>query len=491
MIRIRDLVRRCERIVFPAVVALLIAAPLTTVSAVDLSLIPSAGMRVDLDAPKELSQYLSFALDHSTDRLWLGFKLSAYNDLRALSSQASFYGDWYPDLELGGFEYEAERIGVRVGRLPNKDIVGGPYSLYVSSVHHTPFLAELAYDGDRFLYVTRAIVLNQDSDRGYPDRGANLRFMAFRFGGLTLGYQEASVYTGKVFDAEYFVNPTPNFMIQYGLNGAGAPWSRTGNDNAILGFFGTYERDQWYGYAQLLVDDFNMNAILNPDAYQNPSKVAWSIGGTYDTPIGTVGLYHAGATKHTFQSIGSGSVGSASDARYGYTYYPHTVYELRDEERVIDNQDNYVGYLWGENNMAFRAELDTTLAGVDIAAGLETVISGPKSPANPWHQFNSFLEEQTDGKDGTRFLREQPGDRLETALLLHGAATRSFGNVLVSADLTTGVRFNALEITDVPPELAGGDPDNSIPYFEPSDRTVPVLRLGVTVSYAWNPFERF
>jgi hypothetical protein len=189
--------------------------------------------------------------------------------------------------------------------------------------------------------------------------------------------------------------------------------------------------------------------------------------------------------------VGSGSVGAASDTRYGYTYYPHTVYEVRDNELVIDNKENYIGYRWGENNMAFRAELDTTVAGVGLSTGLETVISGPKSPANVWHQYNSFLEEQEDGIEGTRFLREHPADLLETALLLHGTATRSFGNLLLSADLTTGVRFNALKITDVPPELAGGDPDNSIPYFEPSEETVPVLHLAVTVSYAWNPFERF
>ena len=128
-----------------------------------------------------------------------------------------------------------------------------------------------------------------------------------------------------------------------------------------------------------LRDTFGDRGIAN--------KWAWSVGGHWDLPFGRLGFYHAGATKYTFAA-------TEDDKPYGYTYYPAVEYSLDDDmtdlEAVLDPQDNYLGYKYGENNLAFRLELShlpRPLLGADFKAALEYVLSGSKSPANPWHEY--------------------------------------------------------------------------------------------------------
>ena len=52
----------------------------------------------------------------------------------------------------------------------------------------------------------------------------------------------------------------------------------------------------------------------------------------------------------------------------------------------LAEEDNYLGYLHGENNLAFLVDFARRLGPVDFTAALEYVVSGSKSPANPWHE---------------------------------------------------------------------------------------------------------
>ncbi|MEE8440220.1 MAG: hypothetical protein V3S41_00745, partial [Spirochaetia bacterium] len=244
-----------------------------------------------------------------------------------------------------------------------------------------------------------------------------------------------------------------------------------GNDNSILGFFADYADPSFYAYAQFLVDDFNTNAFLNPDAYQNPNKIAWSVGGTIPTTAGEFGFYHAGATKYTFQAYGGGSVGAATDTKYGYTYYPAVEYSVGGETRVILPEDNYIGYLHGENNLAFLVEYARAFEPVQVNATIEYTLSGSKSPANPWHEFNNYSE----GGQGTRFLDD---DRLESKMTATGRADASFGWWSAFAELTVGFVVNEPQLYDIPAEYAG--PNNVIRYFVPSDSPARIFG-GITI----------
>jgi hypothetical protein len=168
------------------------------------------------------------------------------------------------------------------------------------------------------------------------------------------------------------------------------PWQEDANDNSVMGLFAEWRPPWGYLYAQWLVDDISLNFLIPwflRDTFGEPTvanKWAWSVGGYWDLPFGRLGFYHAGAMKFTFEATEDGKP-------YGYTYYPAVEYSLDDApdfEAVLDPQDNYLGYKYGENNLAFRLELSRLprpLLGADFKAALEYVLSGSKSPANPWH----------------------------------------------------------------------------------------------------------
>ena len=196
-----------------------------------------------------------------------------------------------------------------------------------------------------------------------------------------------------MFDEEYFLIPLPHIFTQMFTKGTGKPWSESGNDNSIMGLFVEWRRPEHYLYAQWLVDDISLDFLIDllglRDEFGNrqiPSKLAWSLGGYYDFPWGRVGLYHAGATKYTFEPTNA-------SYPYGYTYQPAVTYQLEDGTPMpLYPWDNTVGYLYGENNLAFRVEYGHTLGPWVLGGALEYVVSGSKSPGNPWHEYTTYIE---------------------------------------------------------------------------------------------------
>ena len=398
------------------------------------------------------------------------------NDRKYAEQLSGFWLGFNATLDQGGVALDLAPFTLRAGRFHHRDFVSSPYSLFVSSRDLSAPLLDLSIATSKLFFTTRWLQLNEDSRLGYPDRGANIRSYGVQVGDLRVGYQDIAVYSGRTFDIEYLLNPIPTFFLQYARLSTGTPWAAGSNDNSILGFFADYTKPDLYGYGQVLIDDFNFNAIFFPDRTQNPFKVAWSTGGAVDLGPGRLGAYHAGATKYTFQPYGGGSVGSATDTRYGYTYYPEVEYTVEGEVRVIAPQENYIGYLHGENNLAFLVDYALPVDRFTTRGSLELTISGDKSPANPWHQYNTYLD---DG-EGTRFLES---DRLETKLLAAGRASAPFGPWSVFADLSLGWVWNELELVQVPPELAG--PNNTIRYFSPGTTSRPLATLTVGGSYSF------
>jgi hypothetical protein len=300
------------------------------------------------------------------------------------------------------------------------------------------------------------------------DRGADLKVYAIRFGKLRLGFQDTSIYSGAYFDVDYFANLAPSFFVQYVSQAGGRPWSRTGNQNAILGLFGDYEGEGWYGYAQLLVDDFNMNRFLKPSGTQNPDKVALSIGGHEDTEAGRFGLYAAAATKYTFEAIG----GEFSS----FTYFPGSAVDYRGAIIPVPLQDMMIGYVNGENNAAAIATWSKSGGnGLSFEASLEGVISGSKSPANPWHELHNFRE----GPQGARFLDDPV---LEKRITLSAGGKAQIGNVLWQLSTKIGWAQNRLALVSVAADPYDG---NQEPIWEPSAESGPIaeLRFGGRIAF--------
>jgi hypothetical protein len=423
-----------------------------------------------------------------------------YAPNRALLPRGDFLG-FYFFMNEGGLAYSQGPFSLRGGRFRLYDIVDSPYSLFVNSLGHSANTLELEVETTRFIYQTQWIeatarnsvsspawneyyrrktgdpddflappMPNPPSDTsglqdfGFPDRGINYKIYALKGEAWRFGFLDAAVYTGRSFDLEYFLNPIPQYFIQYIKGTPGRPWTTASNENNLIGLFWDLDKTDWSAYAQVLVDDFSLGFLrfIYDGFSRNPWKAAWALGGRMQTPYGRFGLHHGGALKYTFEPIGTDDEGkykndSASTA-YGYTYYPETRYfddENGGSPVSILIQDNMIGYKHGENNIAFQVDYQNSFYKFLVNAELEFVLSGNNSPANPWHDYDSRSNLYND-KEGSSLLND---GKLEKLLELRVHVSRKLGPWSFFAAAALGGRFNKLVL--VPAEAdqytAGGE----------------------------------
>lgn len=369
-------------------------------------------LSAELSYKAEEFEFLA-SLDAANDRL--------YND----SFVDSYYGGFYFSMGSSGISVNLGNANITFGKMHLSDVVDSPYSLFLSSMAFPRNTLRFSYEDSNFLYTTHWTELTNLLDSSTATdlreryRGMNYKVYATKFGNFRFGYQEADIYVGTTFDLEYFANPIPGFFIQY-VNDNGRPYSEgLGEANYVAGFFLDYSDNDKYAYAQILVDDINANRFLHPESYQNPDKIAWSAGGKLDTPFGTFALYHAGATKYTFQP----SAESGNQQFYGYTYYSNFLYKQVDgKDMIFPLEMLYAGYKYGENNVAFRLEYEST-APKGLFANVEYVVLGERSPINAWNDSKSSVS-------GTHLL--------DDPVLEH----RLIGNVTYLFTLPLNLSFN-------------------------------------------------
>ena len=303
-----------------------------------------------------------------------------------------FYFGYYFYIDRGLMGLDFNDLKLRIGRYPRKDVVRSPYSLFLNSRGISTIGFDIVYEDSSILFQNSWMGLTREvktGDYDFPDRGANYRVLALKLGDLRFGYQESVVYTGRFFDIEYFSSPVPNFFTQYFLY-TGRPFRQGYNDNSMLGFFIDWNHSGVYSYAQVLIDDANANRFYG--GFQNPDKIAWSLGLEFDMGDRRFGIYHAGATKYTFEP-------TSPDNPYGYVLFPAVVAPVGDSTRMIYPEENYIGYLHGENNAALSLIYSQEIGGFEFDLTFEGFVSGSVSPVNPWHEDQSVPE-------GTHFLDE-------------------------------------------------------------------------------------
>jgi hypothetical protein len=392
------------------------------------------------------------------------------------------YGGLTIETVDGGLEYEGESLSASAGKLELRDIVDSPYSLFVSGRGNKALNAGFELRSGAFSYDDRWIALNyglrnarEGADWEWPDRSVVVKSWSVEFGRLRVALQDAVVFVspgsgkGPFFDAEYFLYPIPSFLVQYVGFSEDAPWRKKDADaNSIMGLMADWRGEGWYAVAQFLVDDINMNRFVNPGGTQNPDKIAWMLGGRRETELGTFGLYHAGATKYCFEPYGNGS----DNSMYGYAFYPDVEYQVDGEPMALQPEDNYVGYLHGENNLALMGTWRKEYGPIKAAASLELTLSGSKSPANPWGEYLTWKE----GGSGTKLLGE---DRLEKKLLIAGSVGLPAGAFEVGAEVKLGWVWNKLELAAAP----GADELNGLRIFRPSAHSAPIGELVLGAKY--------
>lgn len=391
-------------------------------------------------------------------------------------------------VKQGGLSWKNGDFSLEAGRLTLHDDVDSPYSIAISSMDNSALTGAFHYEDDRFFFTDRWIALNYNSGQTYadgnywPDRSEVYKSYGLKFGDFRFGFQDIVVFTDlntdgsggnsrePLFDAEYFLDPAPAFMLQYALADSVSGGS---NDNSLMGFYGTWTKDDYTLDAQFIVDDIDMNAILNPSGYQNPNKFAWTIGGSWKTDYGTFRFDHAGATKYTFEPTG---IGSEYNDGYGYTYYPDTEYSLNGSMSTIDPESNMVGYLNGENNIAFMASWTKPMGAFVPSASLEFRVTGEQSPANPWAEATSF-------PSGTHLLDDPV---LEKRVVLNGSASYSWNDFRFFASGKLGFAWNKLQLTAVAGEVNNSFA-NGIEIFEPSSQDGLIAAITIGATWVFKP----
>lgn len=473
----------------------------------------------------EQSQKVSTALTHSFDDLLFLADLSYNTDDKYSPPLSGRFYSGYFYLEEGGLIWSRDTFEMSLGRLSPVQMIETPYSLFINSTQHSSITGNIYFDSEHFFYRSQWLQLNNNSTAegvpsntypntypnsppenpenpeniddnfgftgGYPDRGANIRYYGIRLGDVRFGLQDAAIYFGRSFDLEYLVNPIPSIFLQYANFSDGTPWKSNEDENALIGFFFDYSRPDYYLYSQLLIDDINLNFLFN-DSYDNPSKLAWTLGGTRHTTFGKIGFYHAGATKYVYQP-------TTSDEPYGYTYYPDTIFLLdNNDEAAIPLEDNYIGYKYGENNLAFLLTYFPEIAFADLAGSLEFVISGSKSPVNPWGQYTEYEQ----GGKYTKMFTDSPLEkRLSFSIDARKMISNSFS---VYGNIELGYVWNVLKLTPGP-GLTGdyreeyessedwgeyeADFDlEYLKYYEPSGTSEPIANITIGAQYSYAPF---
>ena len=441
--------------------------------------VASAPLYMYMADPPNLYDYEGLGFAWQGDRITLGVDFVLNNDHAYTPSETYMFGR-YIDLLDGRVETQLGDVSLTAGRITHRDEIPGPYSLFISSADLPHTVVDLRYDNGFFFYNTRWIELNRQSsiytyrvpvlDAGGPtgdyielplDRGANYKVYGMDFGDFRVGLQESIVYLYRSFYPEYFLSPLPMYFTQLVNSTRGKPWTQIANENSMMGFFADYTFDSAYVFGQFLVDDWNdafFGWILE-DEHDQPAKFGWSLGGIIDVGVGTLGLYQAGATKYTFEPTYANAAEYPYSAGidfnpypYSYTYYPVTRYWSDDEWKPILPEDNYIGYLHGENNVAFAATFDSEAFGINYDAMLEYTISGAKSPANPWHEDDWHSNQRTQLLDS---------ERLEHRLLLSLGGEYWLGPMRISGSLRLGGVWNELELVEIVADES--------PIFVPSD----------------------
>jgi hypothetical protein len=416
-------------------------------------------------------------LDYEAKYFYMVAALSIYDNKKYGPTVANFssghLGNAYFIMDEGGIGTHVGPFSFSAGRFKQYDVIKSPYSLFVNSDGNSALGMKLDYEDDVFFYETRWIELNLRSadatssfPTGFPDRGANLKVYGFKIApGMRFGFQDADIYTGRSFDADYFLNPIPGYFIQYVKTVDGTPWYTGGFENNIVGMFWDWKRDDGLSFnAQVLIDDFSVFGLGGTP--NNPWKLAWTFGGRMKTKYGTFGLYQAGATKYTFQS----TKGNAYP--YSYTYYPDTRFPWGSDYYAVSIEDNSLGYKYGEDNLALLADWTKSVSGCDLYASLEFLLAGTNSPNDPWDGQSYY-------PGGTELLNNET---VEKRVLATVSASWPAGRWRVYGSVEGGFSVDPLASVAAPNNAQTG----SYIFVAQAGQVQPLLQLTIGASYTWD-----
>ncbi len=438
------------------------------------------------DNPYKLYDEVNTVFNYNSPFFDIKIDLAAYNDGKYTPSETYMFGHYFY-MNDAYVDFNIDRFSFKAGRAIHRDIVNTPYSVFISSENLPALVMDFTYEGDFFFYETRWIRLNTRSansyngtekdSENYAEKGANYKVFGLHFGDLRFGFQDSITYLERAFDAEYFLNPMPEYFVELITTTEGKPWAEKDNTNSLMGFFADITKPKWYAESQILIDDIN-GSFLPGIEINNLWKLAWSLGGYYKFDFGKIGFYHGGALKYTYEATYS-TADDYSTLPYEYTYYPATEYYLKDGTPMTLNYwENYIGYKYGENSLSFllnfsNSYFEQTPYAFSLYSALELALNGSKSPANPWHEYSTWSQIKPHAE-----LLDDP--YIEKRLTLSVNIEKPINNFTLFFDLALGYVANELVLEDV----VGGGTEAKIFISDP-DKDHGIFNLTLGASYKW------
>ena len=261
--------------------------------------------------------------------------LSLLNDQKYSPYEVYTLGRYF-FVNAGGMVLDFGVLQVSGGRLPHRDLVDSPYSLFISSRTHPAILADITFRGGPFTYETRWVRLNTHSSAGYPDRGANYKVFAVQLGDWRFGLQDSGGVRGPGVRRRVLLQPHSPHRHADGQQRLGKPWAENGNDNSIMGLFVERQRPESYLYAQWLVDDINLDFLI-PDFLRDEFRVPQIPQQDGLVDRGALGPVRSASWASTTPAPRSSpSQALEPDNPYSYTYYPDVEYKLKDPAPAHD-----------------------------------------------------------------------------------------------------------------------------------------------------------
>jgi hypothetical protein len=402
-------------------------------------------------------------------------------------------GDQYFLLDQGYIRFFYEGFSFAGGYLRNLAPFDDPYELFLNPNGNRSRGMDLVYQTDSFYYESRWIGINYLSALSYGygsgaysatpwiDKGMNYRVIGIKAGDFFFGLEDSVVYLYRNFDALYFLSPMPSILTRSILaTGSANPWDTISNaDHSLMGLFGQYKADPFYAFARILVNDLNLNFIFGDSSSvssPNVNKLAWSLGGRVKTAVGTFGLFHAGATDYTYAASYPDPV-DFNTRPFEYTYYP--VVSVNGST-MIDIGDNYIGFQYGENALAFLGTFDTVLfrdspAAFSLSSGLEFVINGSKSPDKPLHAYAAYA----DIPQKIQIFANDPV--LEYILVARARLSKELPPFTLNAEIDVGYDWNKLGIGPINDALAAQNAPLEYVPMAGADAVILTLTIGASV----------
>ena len=293
------------------------------------------------------------------------FQMKRDNVLKPFYGYMTLDHYWYINNSYFYFHNNTD-LQTKVGRMHFVEGPGEFYHLFLSD-SAGPFNGlSFRYTPNSFFTFKQDMVLLNDID---PRSLYYRKFTIHPLEGLSLSYEESILFM-REFDPWYAFVMLPYPAIQvFRQEDPKSSWYQDINDNALVGFSANYDFDSSKIYLEFLADDLDMNAIFAPNKFQNPNKLAWLVGGKTKLWNANITVEYAGATAYTFEKS------PTTPASYAYIAYPNY--------NKVDG--NMLGYKYGENNDAFKAQIVYPTKFGNLSMSYEHVRLGKRTPLIPWH----------------------------------------------------------------------------------------------------------